>query len=111
GSVFSPSHVSETKKIEVKMKSISSIMNNLKHQEIDVLKMDIEGSEYDVVENILESNVKINQLLIEFHDRFFDEKSNKSRATIKQLNKHGYQIFGVSKSKEEVSFIHKRIFK
>ena len=28
-------------------------MNELGHKLIDVLKMDIEGSEYDVIENIL----------------------------------------------------------
>ena len=42
------------------MKSLADIANELGHSHIDVLKMDIEGSEYEVIENILESErVKI----------------------------------------------------
>ena len=41
-----------------------------KHKKIAFLKMDIEGSEYDVLENIVKSNLFIGQILIEFHDRF-----------------------------------------
>ncbi|MCO6500406.1 MAG: FkbM family methyltransferase [Vicingus serpentipes] len=108
GSVFSPSHVSENRKIEVKMKSLRSIMKDLKHQHIDVLKMDIEGSEYDVLLDIINSNIKVGQILAEFHDRFFSEGNNKSKKVIKALEKKGYYIFGVSASKQEISFLNKR---
>jgi len=91
------------------MKSISSILKELNHSKIDVLKMDIEGSEYDVLEDILTVDIKINQLLIEFHDRFFEHGQEKSKAIIKKLAKKGFLIFGVSASKEEVSFIHKSV--
>jgi FkbM family methyltransferase len=41
------------------MKTLKDIMNELGHEHIDVLKMDIEGSEYDVLENILNENISV----------------------------------------------------
>ncbi len=71
--------------------------------------MDIEGAEYDVLGNILDSPVTINQILIEFHDRLFEDGKIKTISAIKRLSSHGYKIFGVSDSFEEVSFINTRV--
>ncbi len=92
--------------IKLPMKSFSKITEMLLHTHIDVLKIDIEGSEYEVLEDILESKITINQLLIEFHDRLFDTQIYKSVEIVKKLNEAGFNIFGCSKSFEEVSFIH-----
>lgn len=45
-------------------------MSDLHHQQIDLLKLDIEGSEYRVLDEILESQIPIHQIVVEFHDRF-----------------------------------------
>lgn len=74
-----------------------------------MLKMDIEGSEYDVIESILNLDIKIGQIQIEFHDRFFADGERKTKNAVKELEKSGYKVFAVSKSKEEVSFIHESI--
>jgi len=108
GSIFNPKHVSKGKKVEVQMRSLTSILKELNHNSIDILKMDIEGSEYDVLLNILDSKIEIGQILVEFHDRFFPEEKLKSKKIVKALQKNGYTIFGVSNSKEEVSFINKK---
>jgi hypothetical protein len=73
--------------------------------------MDIEGSEYDVIENILTmtTDIQVNQILIEFPDRFFENGRNKTLNSIKLLKSHGFEIFAVSSSNEEVSFINKKI--
>jgi phosphoserine phosphatase len=67
--------------------------------------MDIEGSEYAVIDSIIESPLTIYQLLIEFHDRLFDDGYSQTQNAIKKLNKAGYQVFAVSDSLQEVSFI------
>ena len=109
-----PEHVSgtavqtndvRTNSISVPMKNLETICNELGHNKIDVLKIDIEGSEYSVIPNILSSNIEIKQLLIEFHDRFFEDGFKKNSDTIKMLNDSGYQIFAVSDTLMEVSFI------
>ena len=73
GSFVKQDNVNEKQKVKVEMKSWKDILNSLGHKKIDIVKMDIEGAEYHVLESILESPVLINQILIEFHDRMFDD--------------------------------------
>ena len=67
--------------------------------------MDIEGSEYDVIDGILDSKIQINQIVIELHERFFNNGKEKSVELLDKLRKNGYSIFAISKSFEEISFI------
>lgn len=46
------------------MKSINDTITELKPERIDILKIDIEGSEYDVIEYILDIAIPIGQILI-----------------------------------------------
>ena len=105
GSIINQKNVSTEESIEVQMKSLSDIAKELGHSKIDVLKMDIEGAEYQVLESLLQSEIIVTQFLVEFHDRFFSDGRKKTIDAIKLLKKHGYKIFGVSDSLEEVSFI------
>ncbi len=87
---------------------LPTIMQNLGHHHIDILKMDIEGAEYEVIEDILGASLPITQILIEFHHRFTNIGIGKTRKAISQLNTAGYRIFNVSASGEEISFIKTR---
>ena len=91
--------------VEVQMKSIVDIASENNHTYIDVLKMDIEGSEYCVIDSILDSSIQVKQILLEIHERFFDNGMEKTQLLLDSLHRHGYQIFGVSDSLEEISFI------
>ncbi|MCQ2520944.1 MAG: FkbM family methyltransferase [Lachnospiraceae bacterium] len=88
----------------VEMKSLDSIMKSLNHKKIDVLKMDIEGSEYKVIDDILSKDICFSQLCIEVHSRFFDDGVKKTREMIKKLNDKGYYITYVSDTFEELTF-------
>lgn len=105
GSLLKTSDVNAEKSIRVEMKSFSDITKELGHKHIDVLKMDIEGAEYEVLESILESSVSIGQILVEFHDRLFDMENYKSKEIVKKMNEKGFEIFAHSISYEEVSFL------
>lgn len=109
GSLLKQKNVSELKKVSVEMKSFEDIIEKLGHKNIDVLKMDIEGSEYEVLDSILASKVSITQILIEFHERFFADGKDKTIEIINKMKKNGYEIFGISDSFEEVSFIKKTV--
>ncbi len=84
---------------------LPTILRKLGHEKIDILKMDIEGAEYGVLDDIIASPVPIFQVLIEFHHRFEHIGIQKSKQAISKLNKAGYKIFNVSDSGEEISFI------
>lgn len=105
GSSMTQKNIDTKNKVRVEMKSLKSIMDELGHKHIDVLKMDIEGSEYDVIENILDAKIAITQLTVEFHDRFFENGNLKTKHTIDKLKMNGYEIFAISDSLEEISFI------
>ena len=84
---------------------VPTVLGKLKHKKIDILKMDIEGAEYDVIDDIVNSSVPIYQVLIEFHHRFEGVGIGRTRDAISKMNKAGYKIFNVSATGEEISFI------
>lgn len=62
-----------------------------------VIKMDIEGSEFDVIESMIETNSYklVSDFYCEFHERFFDpedEYFNKKQYFIKFLSDNGVKI-------------------
>jgi FkbM family methyltransferase len=90
---------------DAEVQRLKTIMQNLSHNHIDLLKIDIEGAEYDVIDEILSSGLKITQILIEFHHRFQNVGIEKSKNAIKNLRNAGYYVFSVSGTGEEISFI------
>ena len=104
GSLISHGNVSGVSKIEVSMKKFDDIIASLQHNRIDILKMDIEGTEFDILPDILASNIHIDQFAIEFHQRFVKEGKRKVMEMIQLLNKNNYFIYGMSNSQEEISF-------
>lgn len=111
GSYVMQKNVNENRRIRVELKSFPDIAKELGHGRIDVLKMDIEGAEYSVIQSILESSVRIDQVLIEFHDRLMQDGTRKSIEAVDRLRRHGFEIFGVSSTFEEISFINRRLLK
>lgn len=91
--------------IIVDVKTLRTIMEENNHTEIDLLKMDIEGSEYAVVNDILNSKIPIRQICIEVHHRFPGIGIGKTKNMVEQLNNCGYKIVAISESKEEYTFL------
>ena len=86
---------------------LRTIMERLGHTHVDLLKMDIEGAEYDVLQDLVDSRVDVRQLLVEFHHRFEQIGVEQTRAALAALNANGYRIFSVSPSGEEYSLIRR----
>lgn len=105
GSAILQKNVIEQNAINVNLKTINDIAQQYNHTKIDVLKMDIEGSEYEVIPTILNSNIEIKQILLEFHERLFSNGKQMTKDCIQLLSKHGYKIFAYSDTQEEISFI------
>jgi FkbM family methyltransferase len=91
--------------IEVPAFSLASITDKLGHDRIDLLKMDIEGAEYEVLEGLLRSPVLPTQLLVEFHHRFVEDGLARTYAIIQRLREIGYRIFAISEIGREISFL------
>ncbi len=81
--------------IAVACKRLGSIMKDLGIDTVDLLKMDIEGSEYKVIEDLIASDIRPGQLLIEYH-HFFDSVSNaQTKRSIALLSAEGYALFRI----------------
>jgi FkbM family methyltransferase len=110
-----PAHVShtvlerpatQTRRIQVPVKRLRTILSELGHEQIDILKMDIEGAEYRVLDDMEESGIRPVQLLIEFHHRFPGVGVEKTRRALRGLERMGYRLFSASPSGEELCFVH-----
>ena len=78
---------------------------DLGHDSLDILKMDIEGAEYAVLHNVLENSIPVTQLCVEFHHRWREIGVSRTREAISALRARGYRIFHISDSGEEYSFL------
>jgi FkbM family methyltransferase len=93
--------------VAVPVARLETIMRDLGHERLDVLKMDIEGAEYAVLDDMLQSNILPDQLLVEFHHG----KRRKGRLPVAGTHKRvndllarGYKIFWASESGRELAF-------
>jgi len=81
--------------IEVDVMRLRNIMSDNNHESIDLLKIDIEGAEYKVINSIIEDRLSIKVLCIEFDewnnplDVYYKKRISKS---IKSLIEYGYEI-------------------
>lgn len=105
GSIFEHDLVSDDNVVLVPLKKFSDILLETGHRKIDVLKMDIEGAEYAVMDSILNAGVRIEQLLVETHERFFQDGKIKGEKFFKTLFDHGYRIFAISDTYQEISLL------
>ena len=80
-------------------------MEELGHNHIDLLKMDIEGAEYEVLDEILRHELPVRQILVEFHHRFPGIGIGRTLDTVKRLRDAGYKLFHVSPWCEEFAFL------
>lgn len=87
------------------VRKLSTIMKELEHTHIDLLKVDVEGAEYDVIENMLAESIFPAQFCVEFHHRWPQIGVERTTRAIANLQASGYRIFHVSESGEEFSFI------
>jgi FkbM family methyltransferase len=62
------------------------------HDSIDLLKIDIEGFEYEVLESCLEQRIPIKQICVEFHDFFPEIPKARTKQMIRALESHGFDL-------------------
>jgi len=93
------------------VRTIEGLMTEFGHENISVLKIDIEGAEFDLIDDLARSSHLIDQLLIEFHDRLVSpDQQRQSLASIEALEQAGFRLFYVSRRGLEYSFLGPNFF-
>jgi FkbM family methyltransferase len=87
--------------------TLKSIMERFNHSHVDLIKIDIEGFEYDVIEHMLVSIPSCSLpkcLLIEFHHLVYGIGTERTCKAVESLLARGYKIFWVSQVGKEYGF-------
>jgi FkbM family methyltransferase len=106
GSLLAHKQVDSTKEIKVSLKKLSTILHELDVHRVDVLKVDIEGSEYRVLKNIIEERIFPLQICVEFHNEFHKNGKLLFRNCLNLLKENGYEIKATSGSGKEYLLVH-----
>jgi FkbM family methyltransferase len=85
--------------------TIETMMQKLGHEHVDLLKMDVEGAEYEILASLRRGGALPKQLLVEFHHRFPGVGKRRTAESIANLRDLGYRISGISETGREVSFV------
>jgi FkbM family methyltransferase len=82
--------------IEVPAVRLATLMAENGHAKIDFIKIDIEGAEYAVIDDILASNLVIKSMYIEYHADFdlpFGTATTMTNRSLTKLINAGYRIY------------------
>ena len=92
-------------KATVRSRTVAELMSEHDLADLDLLKLDIEGGEYAVIDSVLDAGLSVRQIAVEFHHRFAGIGSSKTQRAISRLRENGYQLAWVSDWGEEFLFV------
>jgi FkbM family methyltransferase len=79
--------------VRVPCETVGSLMKRLGHSHIDLLKIDIEGAEYGVLESLLAENLPVRQIAVEFHNGVLPGiPRSRTIGMLSKLFRNGYRI-------------------
>ncbi|MEO6994137.1 MAG: FkbM family methyltransferase [Lacunisphaera sp.] len=87
--------------------TVRTFMDMLGHEHIDLLKIDIKGPEFGIIQQLLKTGVSFDQLIVEYTPEIFPDGNKKVMESIKLLESYGYFVFDVSDDGRNISIIKK----
>jgi len=83
---------------EVEMINIRSLIKSLNLKKIDLLKIDIEGAEFELIDNLSSDETdNIDQIFVEFHHKAVDKYTKKHTIkAVKLLQEKGFKSFSLN---------------
>lgn len=86
---------------EAKVNRLSKLMSDNRHNSLDLLKLDIEGAEYKVIDSIIQDNLDIKILCVEFDESINPIDRNyayRIKESMQKLINYGYSLVYVQGS-------------
>jgi FkbM family methyltransferase len=75
--------------LEAHVRSVPSLMRELGHERVDLLKLSVEGSEYEILRDVLGRDVPVRVLLVEFAQ---PAPGGRVRGAVTALGEHGFAL-------------------
>lgn len=98
--------------IEVPVRDLHSIMSELGHSRISLLKLDIEGAEYQVLESILNNKIEVDALCIEYDESHLNHLDahyiDRIENSLLALHKAGYHVIAKEPKCHNYTLLHQR---
>ncbi|MFT7543146.1 MAG: FkbM family methyltransferase, partial [Gammaproteobacteria bacterium] len=91
--------------IDCEVRRLPTLMTELGHDHLAILKVDIEGGEYEVMGDLVDSAPA--QLLLEFHHNMDGIPFERTRAALDRAANAGYRIFDISMRGLEFSLLRR----
>ncbi|SDZ88943.1 FkbM family methyltransferase [Selenomonas ruminantium] len=99
--------------ITVEMKCLDTLVKELGHSHINILKMDIEGSEFKFVEGLRDKctlkKLQIDQICLEVHNRFIKDGNLKLKQMDEILHDMGFKLVSMSSRVEELTYVSEKL--
>jgi hypothetical protein len=97
--------------LQLPVRKISTFMSTLKHEALDVLKMDIEGAEYGVLRDLCKERLDVKQIVVEFHEGAMGCRKTfvKTLEALELLQRAGYRILWRHPNHQEMTIIHESL--
>jgi FkbM family methyltransferase len=93
--------------VKGRVRRLATIMRELGHTRLGVLKLDVEGSEFDAIPDLIDSSIEVDQLLVEIHYHFRSRSFAHGLRLIQSLRAAGFECVFVSPRGLEFTFVRK----
>lgn len=81
-----------SEQLEMQVYRLQTLMDRFGLEKLDLLKMDIEGSEFMALPDLLAATPEIDQFCIETHARIFPDSVERMRKIKRMMNAAGYDL-------------------
>ena len=107
GSLLASHNYAGDQSIQVMTTSLDEILEYAGRKECDILKMDIEGAEYEVINHLASSGGlhKVKQLLVEFHHGWTSYTKQDTLDSVSLIQKSGFELIHI----EHRNYIFRRL--
>lgn len=96
--------------IEVPVRRLSGLMQELGHNKIDLLKLDIEGAEYQVLQSLLDDDIEVGILCIEYDESAANHLDSKYlqriESSLQSLLDAGFHVIAKEPNCHNYTLVH-----